>query len=963
MSTRNIRLTATSTLAALAATLAAIGTPVPTSAANFTVDTLSDNAADGLTLREAIAAANATPGPDRVTFADGLTGTITLTGGQLTSSGDLEIAGPGESLLTIDGGGASRVLQATAGTDLTLLDLTIANGSTLGSGGGVAASGVGRLDIERVTFFGNEASNQGGGLWVLNPMTDLIHIADVMFDNNRSGNPGGGLYVNDAAGSGEVRITGSSFIENVSVNGNGAGAFVTAPGRSVVVDDVGAVRNRATNGNGGGLWLDGGDVSVDGLDALDNQAGTSFGGATINSNTGDVDVHATVFSGNTAQDSGAGSISSAAEIRVSDAIVAENSAPGLAGLQLSSAGETRVDLATVRDNTGGTVGGLQVSAASSVHLGRSTIDGNQGTTIGGIAVIGANTIVDSTTVSNNASGGATGTGGGMYVTGGSIDVFNSTFAGNESREGGAIHGAGAVNVRLRQTTMADNLATSEGGGVHVGVGGDVDISDSIVADNSAPTFPDVNDTTLDISHSILGNGMGLILDPTESLIGVDPKLTPLADNGGPTSTMMPMLDSPAIDAGNDMLIIVPPFVDQRGRLRPASRPDMGSVEVFDDESQIWVPTTPARFVDTRSIGETIDDVDEKTGAFVAGEQRQITFAGRGDVPGDAVAVIANITAVTPVGNGYITAHPCVNPRPNAASLNYTGGVNLGNEIILGLSGGDACVYTSESVHLTIDVVGYISAESPYQPVIPARFLDTRPDGVTLDGVDQAGGIPGAGQVVEIDVAGRGSVAAAARSAVMYVTAVTPQGSGYVTVWDCASDRPLASSLNHVDGVNRGNEIVADLSDSGSVCFFTSADTHLTVDVVGFVEDGSNHESLLAPSRLLDTRSDGQTVDALFAGSGMLAAGGTVELDVSGRAGIPSIATTVTVNVTAVQPQAAGYVTVFDCGALPLASSLNYVPGTNGGNEIIASLNANGRVCLRTSQATHLTADVTGWTSL
>lgn len=965
MSTRTIRLAATTTLAALAATLAAIGPPSPSSAANFTVDTLSDNPADGMTLREAITVANGLAGPDRITFADGLTGTITLTGGELTSNGDLEIAGPGPSLLTIDGDGTSRVLQATAGTDLTLHDLTIANGATLGSGGGVAASGVDRLSIRNVTFVDNEASNQGGGLWVSNPTSDLVEVADSMFDNNRSGNAGAGMYLSDLAGTGEARLTDTSFIENTSVNGNGAGGFVSASGRSVVVNNVGAVRNVATNGNAGGLWLDGGEVTVNESTLLDNRAGVNFGGATINSNTGDVVVRSTAFSGNIAADSGAGNVSSAMALEFVESSVHKNGAPGLAGLQLIAAGEARIELSRFTDNTGGTIGGLRVSGATALDIDRSTFDGNRGTIIGGASVNSVPAVIDASTFSNNASGGATGTGGGFHSSGGtSVDVIDSTFTGNESREGGAIYGAGVTMVRLHHTTMVDNLATFEGGGVFVGAGGDIDLNDSIVADNSSPTFPDVNDPTLDISHSILGDGTGITLNPTASLIDVDPKLRPLADNGGPTLTMMPMLDSPAIDAANNMAIVVLPYDDQRGRDRSTSAPDMGSVEVFDDERQIWLPTEPARFVDTRALGETIDDMNEATGKFAAGEQRPITFAGRGDVPADAVGVIANITAINTVGTGFITAHACENPLPNAASLNYTGGVNLGNEIILGLNGnGDACIYTSGPIDLTVDVVGYISADSPYTPIVPARYADTRPNSTTFDGAVQAGGAPGAIGTLTVPIAGRGNVPADAVAVTMYLSAVTPAGNGFVTVWDCDGPAPLASSLNHVDGVNRGNEIIADIGPGGDVCLFTTANTHVTVDVVGFIPEGTNYTSLADQSRLLDTRDQGVTVDDLFKGGGPVPAGEFVEFEVAGRAGIPELATTVTMNVTVVTPTGTGFVTVYDCDGLPLASSLNFVGGVNGGNEIIASVNADGKVCLFASTTTQLAADVTGWTSI
>jgi hypothetical protein len=50
---------------------------------------------------------------------------------------------------------------------------------------------------------------------------------------------------------------------------------------------------------------------------------------------------------------------------------------------------------------------------------------------------------------------------------------------------------------------------------------------------------------------------------------------------------------------------------------------------------------------------------------------------------------------------------------------------------------------------------------------------------------------------------------------------------------CEPTLPTASSLNHVNGVNGGNEIVAKLDGSGQVCLYTSAATHLTVDVAGY----------------------------------------------------------------------------------------------------------------------------------
>jgi hypothetical protein len=66
-----------------------------------------------------------------------------------------------------------------------------------------------------------------------------------------------------------------------------------------------------------------------------------------------------------------------------------------------------------------------------------------------------------------------------------------------------------------------------------------------------------------------------------------------------------------------------------------------------------------------------------------------------------------------------------------------------------------------------------------------------------------------------------------------------------------------------------------------------------------------------------------------------------------------------VSVTAVNPRAAGFVTVAPCGTQPLASSLNYVSGDLVTNLADTALDAGGRLCVTTSAATDLVVDLAG----
>lgn len=373
------------------------------------------------------------------------------------------------------------------------------------------------------------------------------------------------------------------------------------------------------------------------------------------------------------------------------------------------------------------------------------------------------------------------------------------------------------------------------------------------------------------------------------------------------------------------------------------------------------PLSPERFVDTRSGGVTADGLFAAGGRRDADSEYRVEIAGRRNVPADARAVVMNVTAIRPDGTGFVTIHPCVSPRPVASSLNVTDGVSLGNEVTVPLADdGTICVYTSANMDLTVDVVGFVARQSPLEPLTPARILDTRSAGSTVDGLRQADGRTDAAGTVRLQVGGRADVPTGAAAAIMNVTAIGADQVGFVTAHPCSATVPIAASLNYVPSVNRGNELIAPLSADGEVCFFTSSSIELVVDVTGYVPAGTTLNPLL-PARLLDTRSTGSTVDGEQIGAGKQEAESERTLGIVGRGGVPSSATAVIVNVTAIATEEIGFVTVHPCVTpRPTTAALNYVPGVNGGNEIIASLNADGELCLYSSATTHLAVDVVGY---
>ena len=115
-----------------------------------------------------------------------------------------------------------------------------------------------------------------------------------------------------------------------------------------------------------------------------------------------------------------------------------------------------------------------------------------------------------------------------------------------------------------------------------------------------------------------------------------------------------------------------------------------------------------------------------------------------------------------------------------------------------------------------------------------------------------------------------------------------------------------------------------------------------------------------PARLLDSRPGGPTADGQLSGIGQRPVGSVLELPVVNRAGVPAATATVVLNVTVTGAAGPGYVTVYPCGQpVPLASNLNFVAGQTVPNAVVATVGTGGKVCIFTSAATHLIADVFG----
>lgn len=238
-----------------------------------------------------------------------------------------------------------------------------------------------------------------------------------------------------------------------------------------------------------------------------------------------------------------------------------------------------------------------------------------------------------------------------------------------------------------------------------------------------------------------------------------------------------------------------------------------------------------------------------------------------------------------------------------------------------------------------------------QTVQPTRILDTRP--ATQTGY--TGDKPGPGSVVTLDVAGRGGVPAAGAASVTLSMVITDAtNAGYVTVWPSGVPMPLASSLNaQAPGETVANLVTIPIGADGKVSIFTEAGGHLIADVAGWSPPGTYVP--MTPTRLLDTRQPSY-------GAPKPAAGDVVDLAVAGVAGVPTErVSAVTLNVTAAEATAAGFITVWPKGVgQPNASSLNLDAGGTAPNQVTIPLGAGGAISMFTEQGAHLIVDIVGY---
>jgi Ca2+-binding RTX toxin-like protein len=276
----------------------------------------------------------------------------------------------------------------------------------------------------------------------------------------------------------------------------------------------------------------------------------------------------------------------ASDLVIEDSVITGNFALDNGGAVFSKYGSLIVDSSVISNNNAvDEGGGIATKYSSKVVINNTTVSGNESYESGGGGMVTgeADTVVvtDSTFSGNTTdveeeSGGA---GGAIAAYGSTTLVANSTLSGNSAYDGGAIAAANfeyqdvGSKFTVRNSTIAGNDAVADGGGLVSYGDTPVFSTNTIVANNTAgDEGPNVSGE-LDAAFTLVNDPAGAAINettPGSNVIGVDPQLGPLANNGGPTQTHALLSGSPALDAGNG----TGSNHDQRAQARPVELPDV-----------------------------------------------------------------------------------------------------------------------------------------------------------------------------------------------------------------------------------------------------------------------------------------------------------------------------------------------------------------------------------------------------
>jgi predicted outer membrane repeat protein len=314
-------------------------------------------------LREAVIAANATAGGDRILLPPG-TYTLSIAGAteDLAATGDLDLyasdieirgTGSGPSDTVIDATGLGDwILDVLPIGDVRILNLTLRGGTEVEGG---AIRSVRELTIRRVVFDQNSATDKGGAIHSSDDNA-RVTIEDSTFSNNSSADKAGAIWNSDAS---TFVIARSTFSGNVAADRGGA--IYNSQNGAVTLEDCFLENNRAEDSGAG-----------------------NDGGAVFTENSSSFTIVRSVLTGNLAEEAGGAIfVQNDSALTIVDTTISGNmalgtgSSEGGGAIYANNDSALLIERSTISGNhSDGDAGGISRNNDGQLLLRNSTISGN-----------------------------------------------------------------------------------------------------------------------------------------------------------------------------------------------------------------------------------------------------------------------------------------------------------------------------------------------------------------------------------------------------------------------------------------------------------------------------------------------------------------------------------------------------------------------------------------------------------
>ena len=433
------------------------------------------------------------------------------------------------------------------------------NGSW-GTGGAIYTT-AGTLSLEGNTFTGNRAGGDvagyGGAIYADEAFTGS---ANVFGQNSSYGNSTGGYAYGGAvyAGSG-LTLSGGSFSGNSAIGGStvnsgqgfggGVDSELTATLTSVSFSANSAVGGPGGSGQGGAIYLGGGNASTWTSLTFASNSASSTGTLSYSAGGGLVSFAPLTIAGTTSF------ASNAATSAVSAAIGGVGGAAAIEVGPFSFVGSASNNSATTQ---GGAFWIDDVAAITNTLISGNHVAGVQSPNDGGggiyVALGGVLTLTGSTLTANTTLGNVASTGGGGIFNAGIGSLSNDTLTANRSSiDGGGIENDTIASFTLTNVTVYQNTAGAHGGSIkNLYSDATLTFANSILAGGTGDALPDdvSNDGTIVSNDYNLvqtaPTGQAITGTTTHNILGSNPVLGALGNNGGPTPTNADSATSPGI---------------------------------------------------------------------------------------------------------------------------------------------------------------------------------------------------------------------------------------------------------------------------------------------------------------------------------------------------------------------------------------------------------------------------------